>query len=70
MSLSGSEINQMQYLLGKAKNSSLTNQEQIQLRNLITHEQPSAQNSSLDDLIKLGLIFVGIYILAKAFEDK
>jgi len=68
MSLSVSEIDQMQYLLGKARNSSLSYQEQDELRNLIIQEQPSAKNSSIEDLIKLGLIFIGMYVLAKAFE--
>jgi hypothetical protein len=58
----------MQYLLGKSKYNSLSVMEQNELRNLITMEQPSAQNSDLDDLIKLGLILVGIYILAKALK--
>ena len=70
MSLSLHEFNQMQYLLGKSKHSPLSYQEQNELRNLIAHEQPSAQNSSIDDLIKLGLILVGIYILVKALEQK
>jgi len=68
MSLSVSEIDQMQYLLGKARNSSLSYQEQDELRNLIIQEQPSAKNSSIEELIKLGLIFIGMYVLAKAFE--
>jgi hypothetical protein len=44
--------------------------EQDELRRYITTEQPSAQNSSIDDLIKLGLILVGIYLLAKALEER
>lgn len=68
MSYTTNEFTRMQYLLGKSKYNSLSVLEQNELRNLITMEQPSAQNSDLDDLIKLGLILVGIYILAKALK--
>ncbi len=70
MNLMPHEANRMQYLLGKYRHTTLTPEEEIELRNLITKEQPYAKNSSLDDLIKLGLILVGIYILAKATEGK
>ena len=62
------EFNRMQYLLGKSKYNPLTFQEQNELRTLIAKENPYAQNSSLDDLIKLGLVLVGIYILGKALS--
>ncbi len=62
------EFNRMQYLLGKSKHNPLTFPEQNELRALIARENPYAKNSSLDDLIKLGLILVGIYILAKALS--
>lgn len=68
MSYTTKEFNRMQYLLGKSNHNTLSFQEQNELRRLITIEQPSAQNSTLDDLIKLGLILVGIYILAKVLE--
>ena len=68
MSYTTNEFTRMQYLLGKSKYNSLSVLEQNELRNLITMEQPSAQNSDLDDLIKLGLILVGIYILAKTLK--
>ena len=68
MNYTTGEFNRMQYLLGKSKHNPLSFQEQNELRSLITKEQPSAQDSTLDDLIKLGLIFVGIYLLAKAIE--
>ena len=68
MSYTTNQFNRMQYLLGKSKHNTLSVQEQNELRRLITIEQPSAQNSTLDDLIKLGLILVGIYILAKVLE--
>ena len=68
MNYTTGEFNRMQYLLGKSKHDTLSFQEQNELRSLITKEQPSAQDSTLDDLIKLGLILVGIYILAKALE--
>jgi hypothetical protein len=63
-------FNRMEYLLGKANSGvGLTIPEQDELRNYITRQQPSAQNSSLEDLIKMGLILVGIYLLAKALEE-
>ena len=68
MSYTTNEFDRMQYLLGKSKHNPLSFQEQTELRKLIAKEQPSAQDSTLDDLIKLGLIFVGIYIIAKALE--
>ena len=68
MSYTTNEFTRMQYLLGKSKHKSLPFQEEDELRNLISKEQPYAQNSTTDDLIKLGLILVGIYILAKALE--
>ncbi len=68
MSYTTNEFDRMQYLLGKSKDNTLSFHEQTELRNIITKEQPSAQNSTLDDLIKLGLILVGMYILAKALE--
>ena len=68
MSYTTDEFNTMQYLLGKSKHNALSFQEQNELRSLIAKEQPSAQDSTLDDLIKLGLILVGIYILVKTLE--
>ncbi|MFZ3169023.1 MAG: hypothetical protein WA130_15530 [Candidatus Methanoperedens sp.] len=62
------EFNRMQYLLGKSKHNPLTFPEQNELRTLIAKENPYAQNSSLDDLIKLGLVLVGLYILSKALS--
>jgi len=69
MTLALEDFNKMQYLLGKANVQGLAPYEQDELRRYITAEQPSAQNSSLDDLIKLGLFLVGIYLLAKALEE-
>ncbi len=68
MSYTNSEFNKMQYLLGKSKHNTLSFQEQNELRKFIAKEQPTAQNSTLDDLITLGLILVGVYIVAKALE--
>jgi hypothetical protein len=59
----------MGYLLGKSKFSFLNHKEEAELRYLVTKEQPSAEDSSLDELIKLGLILVGLYIVAKAISD-
>jgi hypothetical protein len=58
----------MEYLLGKSNYSNLSSADKRELRQLIVKDRPSAQDDSLDELIKLGLILVGIYILAKAFE--
>ena len=69
MTLPPQDFSRMEYLLGKAKVQGLAPFEQDELRGYITTEQPSAQNSSFDELIKLGLILVGIYLLAKALEE-
>ena len=58
----------MEYLLGKAKVQGLTPPEESELRMYISKERPSAKNSSLEDLIAVGLILVGIYLLIKALE--
>ena len=68
MPLSKKELVRMEHLLGKSKFNNLSNGEESELRNIIQKEQPYAEDSSTDDLIKLGLILVGIYLLAKAFE--
>ncbi len=68
MTLSIAEYDRMQYLLGKSRVSSLTLFEQNELRKYIEREQPNAQNVSIDDLIALGLIIVGLYALYKIFE--
>lgn len=70
MNLTYQEAGRMEYLLGKSRFSILTPIEEAELRNLITKEQPSAKDSSLEDLIKLGLILVGLYILAKTLSEK
>jgi hypothetical protein len=69
MTLSPYEFNQMQYLLGKSKHSPLTPTEQSELRSYIVKEQPEAKNKPLEDLIALGLIIVGIYVLYKILES-
>ncbi|WP_342304392.1 hypothetical protein [Methanolobus sp. ZRKC5] len=68
MKLSPNEFERMEYLLGKSNYSNLAPTEQMELKRLIVKDQPSAQNDSLDELIKLGLILVGMYLLAKALE--
>ncbi|TFH43690.1 MAG: hypothetical protein E4G94_04510 [ANME-2 cluster archaeon] len=70
MNLTPQETGQLEYLLGKSKFSFLTQEEKVELRSLITKEQPSAEDSSLDDLINLVLIIIGLYILAKAIGGK
>lgn len=69
MNLTPQETEKMGYLLGKSKFSFLNHKEEAELRYLVTKEQPSAEDSSLDELIKLGLILVGLYIVAKAISD-
>jgi len=68
MTLTPNEFNQMQYLLGKSKHTPLSLPEQNELRSYIVKERPDAQNKSLDDLIALGLIIAGLYILYKLLE--
>ncbi|KCZ71331.1 hypothetical protein ANME2D_02058 [Candidatus Methanoperedens nitroreducens] len=70
MNLTPQEAGRMEYLLGKSRLSYLTNKEEEELRYLITKEQPSAKDSSIDELIKLGLILVGLYFLSKALSKK
>jgi len=68
MKLSPNEFERMEYLLGKSNYSNLSSVERSELKRLILKNQPSAKNESFDELVKLGLILVGIYVLAKAFE--
>ncbi len=70
MNLTPQEFERMEYLLGKSRLSYLTKKEEIILRSLIAKENSSANDSSPDDLIKLGLILVGLYILSKALSEK
>lgn len=70
MNLTPQEFERMEYLLGKSRLSYLTKKEESILRSLIAKENSLAENSSLDDLIKLGLILVGLYILSKALSEK
>ncbi len=69
MNLTPQETKKLEYLLGKSKFNALTKKEESELRYLITKEQPSAEDSSLDELIKLGLVLVGLYFLAKAISE-
>ena len=70
MNLTPQETERLEYLLGKSKFSVLTKKEESELRYLITKEQPSAGDSSLEELIKLGLVLVGLYFLAKAISEE
>ena len=70
MNLTPQETKRLEYLLGKSKFSVPTKKEESELRYLITKEQPSAEDSSLEELIKLGLVLVGLYFLAKAISEK
>jgi len=69
MTLLPYEFQRIEYLLGKYKQVGLIPSEEWELRDLLAKEQPSARDKSLDDLITLGLIIVGMYILYKIFED-
>jgi len=70
MNVTPQEIERMEYLLGKSRLSYLTKKDESVLRSLIAKENSSADDSSLDDLIKFGLIIVGLYILSKALSEK
>jgi hypothetical protein len=72
MNLTPQETERLEYLLGKSKFSPLplAKKEESELRYLITKEQPSAGDSSLEELIKLGLVLVGLYFLAKAISEE
>ncbi len=70
MNLTPQDVERMEYLLGKSRLSYLTKKEEYVLRDLIAKENPSAKDNSLDELIKLGLILVGLYILSKALSEE
>jgi len=70
MNVTYQEAQRMEYLLGKSRLSYLNREEESELRFLITKENPSAKDSSIDELIKLGLILVGFYFLSKALSEK
>ncbi len=70
MNLTPQEFERMEYLLGKSRLIYLTKKEESILRSLIAKENPSANESSTDELIKLGLILVGLYFLSKALSEK
>jgi hypothetical protein len=70
MTLSPQNFERMEYLLGKQSVEGLQPFEEIELRNIIAIENPSARDKAMGDLVALGLIIVGLYLLAKAFEKK
>lgn len=70
MTLTNQDFEKMEYLLGKSRLNYLTKKEESVLRSLIGKENSSAEDSSMDDLIKLGLILVGLYLLSKALSEK
>jgi hypothetical protein len=70
MNLTPQEVKRMEYLLGKSRLNHLTKKEEYVLRELIAKESPSAKDNSLDELIRLGLILVGLYLLSKALSEK
>ena len=70
MTLTKKEFSNLEYLLGKAEVEGLSPSEENNLRNYISKERPSAQNVTSDDLVNLGLILVGAYLVSKWLESK
>lgn len=70
MTYTDDQFYRLQYLLGKQKFDTLSLQELNELRYLISIEQPTVltNNMSADDLTKLGLLIVGIYVLIRALR--
>ncbi|WP_048152955.1 hypothetical protein [Methanolacinia paynteri] len=69
MTLTKNQLKRMEYLIGKKRaNGYLDITEENELRSLISKENPNAQNANIDDLVALGLIIVGAYLLYKIFE--
>ena len=69
MILMPQEAQRLQFLLGKQRVQLLNADEEYELRMLISKEQPAAQNQPLDELVKLGVFLVGLYVLGKMLED-
>lgn len=72
MTYTDQQFDRLQYLLGKYKFDVLSSQELNELRELIAIEQPSVitnRTITTDDLIKLGLVIVGIYILIRILRN-
>ena len=67
MTYTEQQFDRLQYLMGKYKFDVLSSQELGELRELIAIEQPSVMTNTTttEDLIKFGLIIVGIYIIIK-----
>ena len=70
MTLTPFELNRMEELIYASKSRSLNPLEESELRNYVLTEQPNAKDAPISQLITLGLILVGLYLLAKAFEEK
>ena len=71
MTYNEQQFDRLQYLLGKYKFDVLSSQELNELRELIAIEQPSVMTGRMittDDLIKLGLIIVGAYIIIRLLK--
>lgn len=68
MTYTDDQFYRLQYLLGKQKFDTLSLQELDELRYLVSIEQPKADNMSTDDITKLGLLIVGIYVLIRALR--
>lgn len=69
MPLPHAHLERMEYLLGKAQHTSLTLNEQDELRRYVVAEQPGAQDVTFETIITLGLIIVGAYLLYKYLES-
>ena len=70
MTYTDDQFYRLQYLLGKQKFDILSLQELNELRYLVSIEQPTVltNNMSIDDITKLGLLIVGIYVLIRTLK--
>ena len=71
MTLSPSEYQRLQYLLGKQQVQHwLDPGEQTELRSLLRHENPQMADADWDALVKFGLLLLGAYLLIRALGSK
>jgi len=59
------EFERVEYLLGKSKVQGIDALEGEELRNYIIREYPAATKFSMEEIIKLGLLMVGVRLLKK-----
>lgn len=71
MTLSPSQYQRLQYLLGKQQVQHwLSPEEQAELRGLLGHENPQMADADWDALVKFGLLLLGAYLLIRAISSK